>query len=169
MSTMTKPEYFEFAARFFESCLTISKAKNADYTGGAADPFANFKAVEQYGVSAEQGFITRMSDKMMRISSFVKMEELQVKDESVTDTLRDLANYACLLAGYIESKKGQPAFTVKVETSDEFKTAIMDGQAIELKTNQKAKCLCINTACTLHGDGKCKASQVVYALCKIKI
>jgi len=102
---MTKQQYFEFAARFFEACQTISKAKNADYTGGAADPFANFKAVEILGVSTEQGFLTRMMDKMKRIASFAEKGELQVKDESVTDTLRDLANYACLLAGYIESKK----------------------------------------------------------------
>lgn len=106
---MTKQQYFEFAARFFEACQTISKAKNADYTGGAADPFANFKAVEILGISTEQGFLTRMMDKMKRIASFAEKGELQVKDESVTDTLRDLANYACLLAGYIESKKETPA------------------------------------------------------------
>jgi hypothetical protein len=28
-----------------------------------------------------------------------------VKDESVQDTLLDLANYACLMAAYIESQK----------------------------------------------------------------
>lgn len=105
MSTMTKPEYFQFAEQFFGKCLEISKAKNADYTGGAADPFANFKAVEILGITTEQGFLTRMMDKMKRIASFAEKGELQVKDESVTDTLRDLANYACLLAGYIESKK----------------------------------------------------------------
>lgn len=57
------------------------------------------------GIKTEQGFLTRMMDKMKRISSFVEKGELQVKDESVTDTLRDLANYSCLLAGYIKSQK----------------------------------------------------------------
>jgi hypothetical protein len=47
-----------------------------------------------------------MMDKMKRIASFAENGDLQVKDESVTDTLRDLTNYSCLLAGYIESKKG---------------------------------------------------------------
>ena len=46
-----------------------------------------------------------MFDKMKRISSFVHQGELQVKDESVKDTLQDLANYCCLMAGYIESQK----------------------------------------------------------------
>jgi hypothetical protein len=46
-----------------------------------------------------------MVDKLARINSFSQKGELQVKDESVEDTLLDLANYAILLAGYIRSKK----------------------------------------------------------------
>jgi hypothetical protein len=102
---MTKEDYFKFAQDFFQSCIEISKRKNADYTGVSQDPFANFKSVESLGISTESGFLTRMMDKMARIGSFASNGSLQVKDESVTDTLRDLANYACLLAGYIESKK----------------------------------------------------------------
>lgn len=103
--TMNKTEYFEFAEHFFGECLEISRKKNADYTGGNDNPFANFEAVEVLGISAEQGFLTRMMDKMKRIASFVEQGELQVKDESVLDTLQDLANYSCLLAGYIQSVK----------------------------------------------------------------
>lgn len=102
---MTKEKYFEFAESFFGECVNISRKKNADYTGSNDDPFANFKSVESLGISTEAGFLTRMMDKMSRIGSFASKGELQVKDESVTDTLRDLANYSCLLAAYIESKK----------------------------------------------------------------
>lgn len=102
---MTKEQYFEFAENFFGECVEISKRKNADYTGKNIDPFSNFQSVEVLGIKTEQGFLTRMMDKMKRIASFVENGELQVKDESVKDTLRDLANYSCLLAGYIESKK----------------------------------------------------------------
>lgn len=102
---MTKPEYFDFAEKFFADCVETSRKKNADYTGGNDDPFSNFTSVEVLGIKTEQGFLTRMMDKMKRISSFVEKGELLVKDESVTDTLRDLANYSCLLAGYIESKR----------------------------------------------------------------
>lgn len=105
MSTMTKENYFVFAENFFNECVEISRKKNADYTGVNNDPFSNFKSVESLGISTEAGFLTRMMDKMARIGSFVSKGELQVKDESVKDTLRDLANYSCLLAGYIESKK----------------------------------------------------------------
>ena len=102
---MTKEEYFQFAQNFFDKCLEISKKKNADYTGKDNDPFANFQSVNVLGISTEHGFLTPMMDKMKRIASFVENGELQVKDESVIDTLRVLANYSCLLAGYIESKK----------------------------------------------------------------
>lgn len=102
---MTKIEYFEFATKFFTDCVEISKKKNADYTGGTEDPFSNFTSVEVLEIDTVDGFLTRMMDKMKRVASFSHKGELQVKDESVTDTLRDLANYSCLLAGYIESKK----------------------------------------------------------------
>lgn len=103
----SKESYFKFAESFFESCLEISKKKNADYTGGSPDPFANFKSVESLGIKTEIGFLTRMMDKMKRISSYVHQGELQVKDESVIDSLNDLANYCSLMAGYIKSKKGE--------------------------------------------------------------
>jgi hypothetical protein len=104
---MNKEEYFEFAEKFYWRLLEISKEKNADYTGGNENPFANFIAVEQYHVKTEHGFLTRMSDKMMRIASYIHTGELQVKDESVMDTLGDLANYCILLAGYIKSKNAE--------------------------------------------------------------
>lgn len=113
---MTKSEYFEFAKEFFGVCIEISKKKNADYTGGSDDPFSNFTSVEMLDIKTEHGFLTRMMDKMKRVSSFVSQGSLQVKDESVIDTLRDLANYSCLLAGYLsrnrnillEDKRGLP-------------------------------------------------------------
>ena len=102
---MTKKDYFEFAQKFFGSCVEISRKKNADYTGGSDDPFSNFTSIEVLGIKTEHGFLTRMFDKMKRISSFVENGELQVKDESVLDTLSDLSNYCALLAGYIKSKQ----------------------------------------------------------------
>ena len=112
---MTKQEYFEFAQQFFNNCVEISRKKNADYTGGSDDPFSNFTSIEILGIKTEHGFLTRMFDKMKRISSFVENGELQVKDESVLDTLQDLANYSCLMAGYIQSKKNVITDIPKIE------------------------------------------------------
>lgn len=103
---MTRDEFLAFQKEEFDKLIEITKRKNADYTGGPEDAFANFTRVEAMGIATtEQGFLTRMNDKMSRIASFCKNGELQVKDESVADTLRDLANYSILLLGFIEDKR----------------------------------------------------------------
>lgn len=103
---MDKKQYLEFHKKFCEQMVEVTQKKNSDYTGKTEDPFANFRIVESVGVcSAEVGFLTRMTDKLSRINSFVQKGELLVKDESVQDTLHDLANYCALMSGYIQSKK----------------------------------------------------------------
>lgn len=100
-----KESYLQFHQKCCDHMLSIAKAKNADYTGASNDPFANFRLVEEIGIcSVEQGMLTRMSDKLSRLASFTKQGTLQVKDESVTDTLLDLANYCILFAAYLEDK-----------------------------------------------------------------
>lgn len=125
---MKRNELVEFSKEFFEKCHEIMESKNADYSGAQEDPFANFKAVEVYGILTEVGFLTRMADKMARIASFIKRGELLVKDESVTDTLRDLANYSMLLAAYLEDNKENTwdrfmAFTSSLNTQENAKTS----------------------------------------------
>lgn len=106
---MTKEQYFKFHAEACERMQKITRAKNSDYTGKVNDPFANFSRVEALGIcSTEQGFLTRMSDKLSRLSSFVEKGSYLVKDESFEDTCIDLANYAILLAGYMRSKTAAP-------------------------------------------------------------
>ena len=95
---MTTSELLGFAKNFYQECEGILSAKNADYNGKGQDALSNFRAVEQYGISTEAGFITRMSDKMKRIASLVEKGKQEVKDESIIDTLQDLANYSLLLA-----------------------------------------------------------------------
>lgn len=103
---MTKQEYMDFHEACCKRMVEVTRAKNADYTGTSVDPFANFTRVESIGIcSTEQGFLTRMFDKFSRITSFVQKGVLQVKDESVEDTLIDLANYSILMAGFIRSKR----------------------------------------------------------------
>lgn len=103
---MTKQEYIEFHKAFCEDMKAITEKKNADYTGGSSDPFYNFRHVNTFGIcSAEVGILTRMLDKVSRVVSFVNNGELKVKDESVQDTLKDLANYCAILSGYISDEK----------------------------------------------------------------
>ena len=63
------------------------KAKNADY-GNSFD-----KSMDEFGITSA---VVRMSDKMERIKSLTNKKE-KVNDESIQDTLLDLANYAILI------------------------------------------------------------------------
>ncbi len=104
---MNKDEYFQFHADFCQRMQDVTRAKNHDYTGDSEDPFANFTLAERLGAcSTEQGFVVRISDKLSRIASLID-KTAQVKDESIADTLHDLANYCALFAGYLESKRSK--------------------------------------------------------------
>ena len=81
----------------------ILKRKNADYAGPKGE-YNNFEYCEKLGIcTTEEGLVVRISDKMTRICNLLKADA-QVKDESIKDTLLDMANYAMILASYIEDK-----------------------------------------------------------------
>jgi len=67
--------------------------KNADY-GTDADPFANVRASEEFGIPAWLGSVVRANDKMTRLKAFSVKGEL--RNESVEDSLIDLANYCVI-------------------------------------------------------------------------
>lgn len=73
----------ELCDRIHSTCV----AKNHDYGNSASDLYKKFGLIS---------YIVRMNDKMNRINTLIK-REAEVKDEKITDTLLDLANY-CLLA-----------------------------------------------------------------------
>ncbi|MEM5009399.1 nucleotide modification associated domain-containing protein [Niallia taxi] len=62
------------------------KIKNADYGNSFGEQF------EEHGMLSA---IIRLDDKMRRLKSLNK-QEAQVKDESIRDTVLDLANYAIM-------------------------------------------------------------------------
>ena len=73
----------ELCDRIHETCIK----KNHDYGNSASDLYKKFGLIS---------YVVRMNDKMSRINSLIN-KETEVKDEKITDTLLDLANY-CLLA-----------------------------------------------------------------------
>lgn len=102
---MNRTEYLEFHRQCCEKMTKITQDKSHDYANDS-DPFANFSQVANMGItSVEKGFLVRMLDKMARISNYASVGRLEVLDESIEDTLLDLANYSILLAGYIKSKE----------------------------------------------------------------
>lgn len=87
-----------------EQLIETYKAKNNDYGDSFADSY------KEFGITSA---VVRMNDKMNRIKSLSKGEERQVKDESLRDSLMDLANYALMTVIEIENEqergpKGEP-------------------------------------------------------------
>ncbi len=82
----------------------IHHAKNHDYSG--KDYLSNLIACERTGLPAWKGTVVRLQDKMSRLENFTKKGKLKVKDESVEDTLKDMAVYSILcLILYRNEKK----------------------------------------------------------------
>lgn len=84
-----------------EKLTEIYKAKNNDY----GDSFG--KSVREYGFTAA---LVRMEDKFNRLKTLLRPNaNQQVKNESIHDTLLDLANYALMtdieISSLIEEKQ----------------------------------------------------------------
>lgn len=89
--------------RKFEEALNISGLKNKDYAD-KDDPFKNFRlSASISGVSVERGIMVRIADKVIRISNLLGRKN-SVKDEKISDTLKDLKNYANILDVYLDNK-----------------------------------------------------------------
>ena len=74
----------------------IYERKNADY----GDSFA--QSLDKHGLIAA---IVRLDDKMNRVINLNKADEQLVNDESVRDTLIDLANYAIMSVMWLDKQK----------------------------------------------------------------
>ena len=68
-------------------CIERYKKKNSDYGNSAT------KTYEQFG---DISYATRINDKINRINSLIITNKQEIKDESIDDTIMDLANYAIL-------------------------------------------------------------------------
>jgi hypothetical protein len=76
--------------------------KNAGYTGDNTDPWWNFRQCEVFGITAVQGVLTRLSDKISRFQMLRQNIANEQVGESILDTVMDIASYAliavCLLS-----------------------------------------------------------------------
>ena len=103
---MTRNELLQYHIDICNEARDLMSLKNKDYAGSEGnEPFANFTRVESMGIcTTEQGFLTRITDKMSRLSSFIHAGNMNVQDESFKDTVVDVINYMVLLSAYINDK-----------------------------------------------------------------
>lgn len=90
---------------------TIAIAKNSDYADTRKDAWQNFRQCELAGIPTYLGVITRLSDKYSRIMNLTRKlqinEAVAVSDESIYDTLLDLANYSIIAYCLLEETNGK--------------------------------------------------------------
>lgn len=102
---MTTEELLKLHNEMCSKARQIMVKKNHDYAGASGEkPFANFEVAEKLGLcETEIGILMRMTDKIMRLKTFIRSGKLEVS-ESAEDACVDIMNYSVLLAGCILEK-----------------------------------------------------------------
>lgn len=93
----SRPKLSDSVEQFMDITTNMAKtyaAKNHDY-GNSFE-----QSLDKFGLLAA---VVRMGDKMNRIESLSK-KEAEVKDESIKDTLLDLANYAIMTVMWLSKQ-----------------------------------------------------------------
>ena len=96
---MSKERFHEIVKEMTD----LHDRKNRDYAG--TDYLSNFLMCERMGIPAWKGSLIRLSDKFSRVINIARTEEISVSDETVVDTLMDLAVYAILTRILYENSK----------------------------------------------------------------
>lgn len=94
----SRPVLEENVQKFMDITTNMAKtyaAKNHDYGNSFDD------SLDKFGLIAS---IVRMGDKMNRLETLAS-KRAEVKDESVEDTLLDLANYAIMTVMWLRNNK----------------------------------------------------------------
>jgi len=122
-------------ARFHALLAEIAELhdkKQQDY-GRTADPFANVRATEEWGMPGWVGAMMRLNDKVRRLQKFAQVGSLA--NESAEDSMRDIAVYALIaLILYRESVSAQPVSSAldaaDLAISPQWGSTFSDGTAI---------------------------------------
>jgi hypothetical protein len=97
IQNMTSQEKIEKFAEITKSMLELYTRKNSDY----GDSFE--KTHTEYGITA---FLVRAQDKINRLRSIDKKRgDIKVKDESIEDTIQDLATYSIMTLIELQNDK----------------------------------------------------------------
>lgn len=101
------PEQTRFLA-LLDELHDIHVRKNRDY-GGDDDRLKNLRACTRLGIPAAHGTAVRLGDKWARIEELIRRRYTtgdgpSVTDESLVDTLKDMAVYSLLLIELLEAE-----------------------------------------------------------------
>lgn len=86
--------------KVMDQCRGTFIAKNTDYGGSFAETYLKLGIVSP---------LTRLHDKLNRATNLITSKEQKVSDESIEDTLEDLANYAMMTVAAMRITKKEEA------------------------------------------------------------
>lgn len=98
-SDESKPRFVQIT----DELVALHLRKQADY-GRVGDPFANVRGSADFGVPGWVGSLVRANDKMRRLQAAARGQNLV--NESVIDSMNDLANYAIIARVLYEQENG---------------------------------------------------------------
>lgn len=99
----SKADYYAFVQDTFDSLLALIKKKNADYTAGADDAFANFRRAEPVVPMLEATWV-RWGDKIQRVDAYFRNGKLEVANEGLEDALLDVIGYSMIMLGELKEQ-----------------------------------------------------------------
>lgn len=92
-------------ATILDTMNQLSIKKDKDYAG---DEFlSNFRVAKMLGVKPSMGAAIRLSDKWSRICQLVQKPNPEVIDETIEDTLMDMANYCIIMILLLREENGE--------------------------------------------------------------
>lgn len=89
--------------RFFELLTELSQiytVKAQDYSGDT--PLKDIKEVSDLGIEPWIGVVVRMIHKFGRLKQLTKSGKVECKDETIRDTLMDIAGYSLITIMLLE-------------------------------------------------------------------
>lgn len=90
--------FMEEYERIVTDTMKLCKKKNKDYGSSVQNTYEKFGDVS---------YLVRITDKYNRICSLLENGKVEVRDESITDTIVDLANYCFLWASSRNLQEGK--------------------------------------------------------------
>ena len=103
---MNQKQFLSHIEGTFTKALQLVQKKNTDYAEDT-NPFKNFEFARLLNMSVEQAILLRCVDKLARISNLTQRGEdnRAITDESIEDTVVDIANYLAIMLAYRDNEK----------------------------------------------------------------
>ncbi len=101
---MKTEEWDDLFMNVQKEVFELYKTKRADYSNLQGDPRGSFVRSTRIGIEPHIAALVRLGDKFTLLENFVRNNSYKSHDESVRETVLDIASYAIITAMLINSR-----------------------------------------------------------------